>query len=101
MDAMAMRGGGTLSTAWMPRCGGSGTAAATSFLEMWDAMMGAMMLPSLVPTLWCYRRALTATGRAQSAWMTALVAGGYFLVWTLLGATVYPLGVALEAAVTR
>jgi predicted metal-binding membrane protein len=101
MDAMPMSGCGTMPMAWMPLCGQSGMAAAASFLGMWAAMMAAMMLPSLVPALWRYRRALGGTGRLPSALPTALVACGYFLVWTLLGAAVYPLGVAVMAAVTR
>jgi predicted metal-binding membrane protein len=98
---MPMTAGGTMSMAWMPPCGQSGMAAAASFLGMWAAMMAAMMLPSLVPALWRYRRAVGGMGRLPSALLTALVACGYLVVWTLLGAAVYPLGVAVMAAVMR
>jgi predicted metal-binding membrane protein len=64
--------------------------AAASFLAMWVVMMVAMMLPSLVPTLWRYRQAGLGP-------LTALVAVGYFVVWTVFGMAVYPLGVALAA----
>ena len=57
-----------------------GTAAA--WLAMWTAMMAAMMLPSLVPML----RPVTA--------LTALVAAGYFAVWTLAGLAAYALELA-------
>ncbi len=62
--------------------------AAASFLAMWVVMMVAMMLPSLVPTLWRYRQAGLGP-------LTALVAVGYFVVWTVFGMAAYPLGVAL------
>ena len=62
--------------------------AGVSFLAMWVVMMVAMMLPSLVPTLWRYRHA----GHGP---MTALVGVGYFAVWTVFGMFAYLLGVAL------
>jgi len=65
--------------------------AAASFLGMWVVMMVAMMLPSLVPTLRRYRQA--GLGR-----LTALVAVGYFVVWTVFGIAAYPLSVALARA---
>ena len=67
--------------------------AAASFLGMgmWVVMMVAMMLPSLVPTLWRYRQA--GLGR-----LTALVGVGYFVVWALFGMAAYPLVVALPRA---
>ena len=66
--------------------------AAGSFLTMWVVMMVAMMLPSLVPTLWRYRQ-------AGLGWLTALVGVGYFVVWTVFGMAAFPLGVALARAV--
>jgi predicted metal-binding membrane protein len=62
---------------------------------MWVTMMGAMMLPSLVPVLWRYRQAVVGAGETRLGRLTALVGAGYFLVWTLAGLGVYPLGVAL------
>ena len=98
MGRMAMPGGWSMSMTWMPMPGRSWSAA-VAFLAMWIIMMAAMMLPSLVPMLWRYRLAL---GRAPGlGWLTALVAAGYFLVWGLIGAALYPPGVALAAAAMR
>ncbi|PYP61527.1 MAG: hypothetical protein DMD37_13280 [Gemmatimonadetes bacterium] len=75
----------------MPMSGHTWLGAAASFLGMWVVMMVAMMLPSLVPTLWRYRQA--GLGR-----LTALVGVGYFVVWALFGMAAYPLVVALPRA---
>jgi predicted metal-binding membrane protein len=64
---------------------------------MWDVMMVAMMLPSLVPMLRRYRHAVGRTGEERLGRLTALVGAGYFFVWTLLGLAAFPLGVALAA----
>src|SRR2546425_10692245 len=74
----------------MPRPGQTGLPAAASFLGMWIVMMVAMMLPSLVPTLWRYRQA----GLGQ---LTILVGVGYFVVWTVFGMAAYPLVAALPS----
>jgi predicted metal-binding membrane protein len=100
MDAMPMPGG-TMSMAWMPLCGQSWIGAAASFLGMWTVMMAVMMLPSLAPRLWRYRRSVGGAGGVASVLLTLLVAGGYFLVWTLIGAAIYPLGAATMAATMR
>jgi predicted metal-binding membrane protein len=63
---------------------------------MWIVMMVAMMLPSIVPTLWRYRQAVGGAGESHPGRLTALVGLGYFFVWTLFGAAVFPLGVALS-----
>lgn len=105
MGDMPMPGGWTISMAWMRMPGQSWPGAATSFLAMWVAMMVAMMLPSLVPTLWRFCQAGTAVAdRRQArpaqtsfACLTALVAIAYFLVWTVIGMAVFPLGVALAS----
>ena len=73
MGEMPMPGGWTMSMAWMRMPGQTWPGAAASFLGMWVVMMVAMMLPSLVPTLWRYRQA--GLGR-----LTALVGVGYFFV---------------------
>ena len=54
-----------------------------------------MMLPSLVPMLWRYRRAVGRVSEVRLAWLTALVGIGYFFVWALLGMLAFPLGMAL------
>ncbi len=99
---MPMPGGWTMSMAWMRMPGQSWTGAAASFLGMWVLMMVAMKLPSLVPMLWQYRQeSRQAVGRPRGerlGRLTALVGVGYFLIWTVIGMAVFPLGVALAAA---
>lgn len=101
MDTMPMTGGAAMSMAWMPMCGQSWMGAAASFVGMWSLMMAAMMLPSLVPSLWRYRREVGRAGELASVLLTLVVAGGYFLVWTLIGAVIYPLGAATMAVTMR
>src|SRR5688500_18808509 len=73
---------------WMRMPGQTWTDAGASFVGMWVVMMAAMMLPSLVPVLWRYRRMIGDR-------LTALVGVGYLFVWAVLGTIVFPLGVAL------
>jgi predicted metal-binding membrane protein len=95
MGAMPMPGGWTMSMAWMRMPGQSWPGAAASFLGMWVVMMAAMMLPSLVPMLWCYRTAVATTGNRGLNRLTALVGLGYLFVWTVFGMALFPLGVGL------
>jgi len=97
MADMPMPGGWTMSMMWMRMPGQTWPGAAAVFLGMWVVMMVAMMLPSLVPMLWRYRRAVGAPGGTRLGPLTALVGTGYFVVWTVLGLVVFPLGVALAA----
>ncbi|MFC5742024.1 DUF2182 domain-containing protein [Dyella tabacisoli] len=97
MGEMPMPGGWTMSMAWMRMPGQTWPAAAASFLGMWVVMMVAMMLPSLIPILWRYRQAVGRTGEMRLDRLTALVGAGYFLVWTVFGIAVFPLGVVLAA----
>src|ERR1700688_2195575 len=97
MSEMPMPGGWTMSMAWMRMPGQTWPGAAASFLGMWVVMMAAMMLPSLVPTLWRYRQAVGRPGETGLGVLTALVAVGYFFVWTVFGMAAFPLGVALAA----
>jgi predicted metal-binding membrane protein len=97
MGEVPMPGGWTMSMAWMRMPGQTWPGAAASFLCMWVVMMVAMMLPSLVPMLWRYRRAVGSTGETRLGRLTAVVGAGYFLVWTVLGMAAFPLGVALAA----
>jgi predicted metal-binding membrane protein len=101
MGGMPMPGGWTMSMVWMRTPGETWPGAAASFLGMWVVMMGAMMLPSLVPMLWRYRHAVGRTGATHLGGLTALVGMGYFFVWVVLGAAVFPLGVALAAIEMR
>ena len=84
MNAMPM--GGDAAHTWF--------AAPAAFLGMWVVTMVPMMLPVLVPKLWRYQRAATAPA-TRRALATALVGVGYVFVWTVFGAAVYPLSVAL------
>jgi predicted metal-binding membrane protein len=97
MGEMSMPGGWTMSMAWMRMPGQTWSGAASSFLGMWVVMMVAMMLPSLVPMLWRYRRAIDRTGATRLGRLTALVGVGYFFVWIGFGMAAFPLGVTLAA----
>jgi predicted metal-binding membrane protein len=70
------------------------------FEAMWLVMMVAMMMPVLVPALLRYRRAAlgAGAGRARS---TAVVAAGYFTVWTAVGILIYVLGVPLAEIIAN
>ena len=98
---MSMPGGWTMSMAWMRMPGQSWPGAAASFLGMWTVMMVAMMLPSLLPMLERYRRAVAGVAGGRLGRLTALVGAGYFAVWIGVGAAAYPLGVALAEATMR
>jgi predicted metal-binding membrane protein len=92
---------------WMPMPGQTWPGAAASFVCMWVVMMVPMMLPSLLPMLWRYRQVAAGTGGMRRAslpaghagvgWLTALVSGGYFFVWAVIGVAVFPLGAVLMA----
>jgi len=97
MSEMPMPGGWATSMAWTRMPGQTWAAAEASFLGMWIVMTVAMMLPSIGPTLWRHRRSVAGDGASRPALLTALVGTGYFLVWTVVGAAVFPLGAALAA----
>ena len=101
LGGMPMLGGWTMSMAWMRMPGQTWPGAAASFLGMWDAMMAAMMSPSLVPMLWRYLQAVGSTGETRLGRLTALVGAGYFFVWTVFGMAIFPLGVALATVELR
>ena len=98
MGEMPMPGGWTMSMVWMRMPGRTWPGATASFLGMWVVMMIAMMLPSLAPMLWRYREAVGRTSETRLGRLTALVGVGYFLVWTMFGMAVFPLGAALVTA---
>jgi len=95
MGGMAMPGGWTMSMAWMRTPGQTWSAAAASFLGMWVVMMVAMMLPSLVPRLRRYRKAVGRTGATRLGGLTTLAGAGYFFVWTVFGMAVFAVAAAL------
>jgi predicted metal-binding membrane protein len=97
MGETPMPGGWTVAMAWMPMPGQSWPAAAASFLGMWVVMTAAMMLPSLIPMLSRYRRAVGRAGGPRLGRLTALVGAGYLCVWIAFGLIALPLSVALAA----
>ncbi|HXU04300.1 MAG TPA: DUF2182 domain-containing protein [Polyangia bacterium] len=101
MGDMPMPGGWTMSMAWMRMPGQTWPGAAATFLGMWIVMMVAMMMPSLVPMLRRYRRAVGAAGASRLGRLTTIVGAGYFFVWTLFGVAAFPVGVALAALEMR
>ncbi len=96
MDGMLMPGGWSMTMTWMP--GSDWSGAAFSFLGMWAVMMIAMMMPSLVPMLVRYRKAIGKNSQEPVGWLSVLVGTGYFFIWTVFGIVVFPLGVALATA---
>ena len=101
MGEMPMPGGWAMSMAWMRMPGQTWLGAGASFLGMWIVMMVAMMLPSLMPMLCRYRRAVGGTGNMRLGRLTALVGAGYFFVWALVGMAAFVLGIALTAIEMR
>jgi len=90
---MAMPGNWTMSMMWMPM--GGKLMSAAIFTLMWLAMMVAMMLPSMVPILFLYRRAATFRGEEHLGQAMFVLGVGYFLVWTLFGVVAYLIGVLI------
>jgi predicted metal-binding membrane protein len=101
MGGMPMPGGWTMSMTWMRMPGQTWTGVTASFLCMWGVMMIAMMLPSFAPTLWRYHQAVAMSATAHGSAFTTLAGLGYFSVWALLGAFVFPLGSALASLEMR
>ena len=95
MGEMAMPGGWAMSMVWTRMPGQTWLGAAAAFLGMWGVMMVAMMLPSLVPMLWRYREAVGNSSETHLGRLTAIVGVGYFVVWTVFGMALFPLGIAL------
>lgn len=95
MGGMAMPGDWTMSMAWMRMGNQTWLELAAAFVGMWVLMMAAMMLPSLVPMLRRYRCNVGTVVARRLDGLTAIVAAGYFCVWTALGVAAFPFGVAL------
>ncbi len=98
---MEMPGGWRMSMMWMPMPNQSRLAAALMFLAMWLAMMVAMMLPSFMSKLLLFYRSLVWKRAAHPALSAAMVALGYFTVWTAIGAGVYAIGLPWSQAAMR
>jgi predicted metal-binding membrane protein len=101
MSDMPMPGGWTMSMVWMQAPGQSWLGAASSFLGEWMLMMMAMMLPSLVPTLWRQRQAFDLSGADRLGWLTTMVGAGYFFVWALFGVMAFVFGGVLAAVLMQ
>ena len=71
------------------------TAAGATFLGMWTVMTAAMMLPSLVPMLVRYRRAVVGASGGRAGILTLIVAVGYFAVWIAIGVGAFPLSMVV------
>jgi predicted metal-binding membrane protein len=84
MDGMAGAGmGGMAAGGWSP-------GAFAAFVVAWGVMMAAMMLPAVTPMLLLYRTMANRrkhSGAGLAA--TWILAAGYLLVWTAIGAAVY------------
>jgi len=76
---------GAMSMMWMRMPGQTWLDVAASFAGMWIVMMVPMMLPSLILML------------RRRRGPVAFVAVGYFVVWTVIGLAIFPIGVALAA----
>jgi predicted metal-binding membrane protein len=86
---------------WVPMPGQSWAVAAATFAIAWTVMMVPMMLPSLAPTLWRYRRAELESGASRAA-VAAVGAGAvYFLVWAVVGVGLFAAGLAVSSATMR
>jgi predicted metal-binding membrane protein len=75
--------------------------AAAGYLGMWMAMMVPMMLPSLAPMLSRYRRFVRGADGTRLHGLTALVGGGYFVVWAVVGIAVHAAGAGVTAVEMR
>ena len=92
MDGMSMAGGWTMSMMWMLMPDQTWFEAAASFARMWLIMMVAMMMPVLFPMLRRYRQSVCTVRRSHLELLTLVVGTGYFSIWLLVGAAVFPLG---------
>ena len=99
--AMPMPGGWTMAMAWMRMPGQTWLGAGAMFAGMWLAMMVAMMLPSSLPMLLLYRRVVAFRGERHTTLLTWLMAGAYFVVWTLFGVIAYGIGVSIADGAMR
>jgi len=97
MGEMPMAGGWTMSMVWTRMPQQTWVGAAASFLGMWIVMMVAMMLPSLVPTLWRYRHVVGIAGKKHIDRLTAMIGAGYFCIWIIAGMIVFALGIAVTS----
>jgi predicted metal-binding membrane protein len=86
---------------WMRMPEQSWWSATATFVGMWAVMMVAMMMPALTPALLRFRQATGLRDAARLDALTALAACGYFSIWTVAGAVIFPLGVGLTGLAMR
>ncbi len=98
MSGMPMPGDWIMSMTWMRMPGQTWPDATLSFIAMWSVMMVAMMLPSLMPALMRYRRALVERGAPDPDRRTLTAGAAYFIAWSIAGAIIFPIGIALAQA---
>lgn len=98
---MPMTGGWTMSMMWMRMPGQTWLGSAGMFMLMWLAMMVAMMLPSSLPMILRYYHALRSKNDRGAMVSTSMLVGGYFSVWSAVGAMIYIAGVMFALATTR
>jgi len=101
MGGEPMPGGWMTSAAWQRPCGWGAGRTFAAFAGMWGAMTATMMLPVLAPVLWRYRQSIGPQAAARSAWLVVVAGAGYFAVWMVLGALVFPAGAVLMSAAAR
>jgi predicted metal-binding membrane protein len=101
MAEMPMPGGWTMSHMWMLMPGQSWLGATASFVGMWVVMMVAMMLPSVTPALVRYNDSLGRASAGRGSALTVVVGVGYFGVWAVLGAAIFPVGVMFADVAMR
>jgi predicted metal-binding membrane protein len=90
---MPMPGGWVMSMGWMVMPGHSVAAAAVMFLGMWDVMMVAMMLPSVLPVVLLYRGLVRSRkSREIPVVPETVLLAGYFIVWTAFGLVAFAVG---------
>lgn len=71
------------------------------YLGMWMATMVPMMLPSLAPMLWRYRRSVGDVGAMRLNGLTAVVGAGYYAVLAVAGAGAWAASAGIMAAEMR
>lgn len=86
-----------MTMVWMRVPGQTWPGAALAFVEMWAVMMAVMMLPSFIAMLRPHRDAIVGASVLHTWRSLAFASAGYFVVWVLVGAALFPLGVAFAA----
>ena len=88
--------------AWMRMPGQSRVASAAVFLVMWQVMMVAMMLPSIMPVTLLYGRyARSRRLRGEAAAPAIVLLAGYFSAWLVAGVIAYAIGAGASELAMR